>query len=148
MKRDKYRFGREGSKISDDGDTDLRRKAMVNNYLGDNKPKRENPDCSKSLTERPDLYNTADVSRSNSYCSILSHDNQDESASIRKDRTSSMASFRSNNPKASTVSVGTPRTERTVRFSGRVSKMSCVSHHGMSRTCLREAAAEKQVSIV
>ena len=129
---------------------------MVNNYLADNKPKRENSECNRSITERPELYNSAgrgnqgsrDTSRSNSYCSILSQDNQDESASSRKDRTSSMASFQGNNPKSSTVSVGTPRTERTVRFSGRVSKMSCVSHHGMSRVCLREAAAEKQVNVV
>ena len=156
VKKDKYRFGREASKLSEDGDADLRKKAMVNNYLNDNKTKRENSDCRKLSTEKSDLQVTAsrgnpasrDVSRSNSDCSIFSHDNQDESCSVRKDRTSSMASYQSNNPKRGSISIDTPRTERTVRFSGRVSKMSCVSHHGMSRVCLREAAAEKQVKFV
>ena len=128
---------------------------MVNNYLGDNRAKRDYNDYQKSPTERSDQIaanrgdqGSHDISRSNSECSILSNDNnQGESGSVRKDRTSSMASYQSNYPKGGSVSGDTPKLERTVRFSGRVSKMSCVSHHGMSRVCLREAAAEKQVSI-
>ena len=151
-KRDRYRYGREGSKLSDDGDVDLRKLALVNNYFGDNKPKRETSDCNKSSAENAvptashGYQGSHDASRSNSACSVGSHDRQDES--IFKDRTGSMASYQSINQKQGSTAASTPRTERTVRFSGRVSKMSTISYHGMSRGCLRETAAEKQVSIV
>jgi len=150
-KRDRYRYGREGSKLSDDGDVDLRKLALVNNYFGDNKPKRETSDCNKSSAENAvptashGYQGSHDASRSNSACSVGSHDRQDES--IFKDRAGSMASYQSINQKQGSTAASTPRTERTVRFSGRVSKMSTISYHGMSRACLRETAAEKQGSI-
>ena len=126
---------------------DLRKLALVNNYFGDNRPKLDNSECNKSSAEN--AFPTASqgyqgASRSNSGCSEGSHDRRDES--IFKDRTSSMASYQSINQKQGSTPASTPRTERTVRFSGRVSKLSCISHNGMSRVCLREAAAEKRVS--
>lgn len=152
----KYRQGKEGGKPSEDIDASLRKKGFVNKYLGEDKSKKETTDTRKLSTEKSDLQNSSgrgnqysyETSRSNSECSIFSHDIQDEASSNRNNRTNSMASFQSNNPKQGSVTMETPKTERTVRFSGRVSKMSCVSHHGMSRVCLREAAAEKQVRVL
>ena len=153
LKKDKYKFNREGSRLSDDGD-DLRRKAMINNYISENnkentatRSSEKTADTNQNHSVSQGNLQSSNPSRSSSECSIFCNDHHNEQEDAAKhDRTSSTASFHSNYPKRDSMSSETPRVEKTVRFSGRVSKMSCVSHHGLSRICMREAPVEKQVN--
>ena len=152
MKKDKYKFNREGSRLSDDGD-ELRKKAMINNYISDNnkeiaatRSSEKTADTNQNNFVSQGNLQSSNPSRSNSDCSIFSNDHHnDQEDAAKHDRTSSTASFHSSYPKRDSMSSETPRMEKTVRFSGRMSKMSCVSHPGMSRVCMRDAVVEKQV---
>ncbi len=173
--KEKYRFEHESRKIVEEGDTemngDLRKQAMVNNYLADGKDPNvkqsiDNPDSpysqpsSNSISQytytnyasvQSSTANYASVqcsaARSNSECSVFGGMNQsiheDDNSFTKRDRGTSVNSCASRN--WPTTPGEAHKVEKTVRFSGRMSKMSCTSHHGMSRMCLREAAAERKV---
>ena len=165
--REKYRFERESRTMVEDrdiknkGNTDLCKKAMVNNYLSEGKDKlaaQQKPAEKNDLTPFETISNSqytytnynntqALESRPESECSIFGHGNQsqdDESLNPRPDRAS-VTSFQSNSlvgPPAEP-----PKVEKIVRFSGRMSKMSCTSHIGISRSCLTEPPIEEQVCV-
>eukprot|EP00794_Sanderia_malayensis_P010140 gene10140-11175_t len=159
--KEKYRFEHNSSRqvFDDDGTEDnLRKKAIVNNFLVDGKdPKAgqchnwpsNNTMSQYTYTNYPSVQSS--VPRANSECSVPGCGNlsvnEDESSSVQRDRGTSVTSANSRNWSSLQGSGEGQKVEKSLRFSGRVSRISRTSHHDMSRLCLRETSTEKENSI-